>query len=147
MNVPEWRTSSPWLRVFERVRSALITLIEGNPWGSGNTLFVFYSLLPEKPTEPHLLLTGLRKALAQIGIDEEERKRRNIVFHSWRHFYAARMADRVDARKLRLATGHRTAAVFDVYADHALERDLQDVATAMEEVFQNVLSPTEDAAS
>jgi integrase len=121
--------------LLQLVRSALISLIGGNPWGSEDTIFVFYSLLPDQPTDPHLLLTGLCKALAQIGIDEEERRRRNIVLHSWLHFWAARMADYVDSHKLRLVTGHRSAAVFDVNADHGLERDLQELVTAMEEVF------------
>jgi integrase len=40
--------------------------------------------------------------------------KRRVVFHSWRHFYAARMADQLEARKVMLATGHKTESVFNV---------------------------------
>ncbi|AEF84465.1 hypothetical protein TREPR_2062 [Treponema primitia ZAS-2] len=66
-------------------------------------------------------------------------KKRNVVFHSWRHFYAARMADKIEARKVMLATGHKTEAVFKVYADHALENDLNDVAVTTGDVFSGLL--------
>jgi integrase len=66
-------------------------------------------------------------------------KKRNIVFHSWRHFYSARMADKIEARKVMLATGHKTEAVFNAYADHALEQDLHEVAVTSEQVFGGLL--------
>jgi integrase len=66
-------------------------------------------------------------------------KKRNVVFHSWRHFYAARMTDKIEARKVMLATGHKTEAVFRGYADHALESDLEEVAVTMGEVFGGIL--------
>ena len=121
------------------VRSALLTLVASNPWGGARDDFVFYGLLRRRPMDFHFLIGGLRQALAAIGINEEERRRRNIVYHSWRHYFAARMADRIDARKVQLATGHKTATVFQAYADHRLESDLTEVAGAMAEVFGNIV--------
>lgn len=66
-------------------------------------------------------------------------KERNVVFHSWRHFYASRMADRLEARKVMLVTGHKTRAVFDGYADHSLDSDLNEVAIASVETFDSIL--------
>jgi len=122
------------------VRSALLTLAASSPWGGARDDFVFYGLLRRRPMDFHFLIGGLRQALAAIGINEEERRRRNIVYHSWRHYFAARMADRIDARKVQLATGHKTATVFQAYADHRLESDLTEVAGAMAEVFGNIVS-------
>jgi integrase len=76
-------------------------------------------------------------------------KERNIVFHSWRHFYAARMTDKLEARKVMLATGHKTEAVFKKYSDHGVENDLVDVANTIDEIFgiiipKNLLAEKEE---
>lgn len=42
--------------------------------------------IPNKPCEQIIFTRAFFKALEEIGISEEERKSRNIVFHSWRHF-------------------------------------------------------------
>jgi hypothetical protein len=70
---------------------------------------------------------------------EEYWTKRNVVFHSWRHFYASRMTDKLEARKIMLATGHKTESVFKGYSDHALESDLMDVAVTTGEVFGGLL--------
>ena len=61
------------------------------------------------------------------------------MFHSWRHFYASRMADRLEARKIMLVTGHKTRAVFDGYADHSLDSDLNEVAVASADMFNSIV--------
>jgi integrase len=83
-----------------------------------------------------------KKEAKEEAIDEAKRywKQRNIVFHSWRHFYAARMTDRIEARKVMLATGHTTEVVFRTYSDHVLEGDLAEVAEMTGEVFGTILS-------
>jgi integrase len=82
------------------------------------------------------LLDGLYDALDGIGIDAAAR---GIVFHSWRHYYAARMADRMEADKLQRITGHRSKAVFEEYADHITEENLEEVGRVGAEVFGNLL--------
>ncbi len=71
-----------------------------------------------------------------------EWKTRGLCFHSWRHFYSARMADLIDARKIMLATGHKTESVFEAYAAHARAGDFDQVGQAAREAFGNVLSFT-----
>jgi hypothetical protein len=45
------------------------------------------------------------------------------------------MRDRIEARKVMLATGHKTEAIFKNYSDHGLEDDLVEVADTTNEVF------------
>ena len=64
--------------------------------------------------------------LAKKDRDNEEKRKEaweswaatGIGFHSWRHFYAAHMADRVDMRSLQLATGHKSPTMAAHYAAH-----------------------------
>jgi hypothetical protein len=49
------------------------------------------------------------------------------------------MTDKLEARKVMLATGHKTKAVFEGYSDHALAADLNDVALITDEVFGDIV--------
>jgi hypothetical protein len=49
------------------------------------------------------------------------------------------MVDRMTAEQVRRVTGHKSLAVFDEYADHLIEENLEEVWTAGAEVFKNVL--------
>jgi integrase len=52
------------------------------------------------------------RALAAKGIKEEEREKRNITFHSWRHFLNSQLlVNGVNEAKTRKITGHSTAAM------------------------------------
>jgi integrase len=145
--------------IIPALRDALISLGKQNPHGNG---FIFYCEKPDRPWDQEGLLLQLKKMLIMMRmgdlVHEEDPikrkqareeaitywKKRNVVFHSWRHFYAARMADRLEARKVMLATGHKTEAVFRGYAEHALENDLTEVAVTTGEVFQPLL-PCKDS--
>jgi integrase len=72
-----------------------------------------------------------------MGID---RKSRNICFHSWRHFYAARMADVEEAEKVMRITGHKSLAVYKEYADHVTEKAVVDLGKTAAAVFAGVLA-------
>jgi integrase len=135
------------------IRTELLALADRSPWGADG--FIFYGEeSADIPMSQNLLLYGLQDALLRLSLgdmystatDEERNKAgaawkaRNVVFHSWRHFYASRMADHLDARKIMLATGHKTESVFDAYAGHALESDLAEVGAVSAEVFGNILS-------
>lgn len=61
-------------------------LVELNPY-RGLESFLFFSLQTEKkPLDHKVIRTGFYKALKNIGIEEETRQSRGIVFHSHRHF-------------------------------------------------------------
>jgi integrase len=72
-----------------------------------------------------------------MGID---RRGRNICFHSWRHFYAARIADVEEAEKVSRITGHKSRAVFNAYANHVTEKAVADLGKTAAEVFAGVLA-------
>ena len=116
------------------VKAKLIELAKDNPHGPEG--FIFYGNLVNKPIDRSVLLDGLHDALTGIGIDAEAR---GIVFHSWRHFYAARMADVMSADKVSRITGHKSRAVFEAYADHITEENLNEMGRIGAEVFGNVL--------
>ena len=116
------------------IREGLLKLATKNPWDDG---FNFYSDKENQPMDHKLLNNGLRDAMGKMGISKEESKNRNIVFHSWRHRYASKMADMVDARSLGLATGHKTQSILEHYADHANENHFQAVMEASETAFRS----------
>ena len=76
----------------------------------------------------------LYAALGAIGIDEEERKARAIIFHSWRHFLNSVSRGRVPDEKLRIMTGHRTEEMTEHYT-HLLEEDYTEIRKVQEDVF------------
>ncbi|GHU97970.1 hypothetical protein FACS189483_05310 [Spirochaetia bacterium] len=152
------KTDEPRLvPVIPQIRDAMRWWGSLNPHGDG---FVFFGEKPNQPFDQHEPPKALNKMLIQlktgemlkakteeekvaqkIAIDETKAywKKRNVVFHSWRHFYAARMTDKLEARKVMLATGHKTESVFKGYSDHALESDLTDVAVTTGEVFGGII--------
>jgi integrase len=117
------------------VKSALTELLEENPHRV-NDPFVFYGLLENKPMDNKLLIEGLKNACSLAGIDAAAR---GIVFHSHRHYYAARMADRMTADQITRITGHKSRAVFEEYADHITRENLEEVGAVGAEVFGNIL--------
>jgi integrase len=117
------------------VRAALLELLRENPHWVDDP-FVFYGLLKDKPMDNKLLIEGLKDACSQAGIDAAAR---GIVFHSHRHYYAARMADIMTAEKITRITGHKSRAVFDEYADHLIDENIAEAGNAAAAVFSNIL--------
>jgi integrase len=95
-------------------------------------------MVPDKPRyDGSFMLSAFHAELEGMGIGWRER---NIVFHGWRHFYAARMADIEAADKVSRITGHKSRAVFDAYADHVTEAAIADMGKAAAAVFAGVLA-------
>jgi integrase len=65
---------------------------------------------------------------------------RDVVFHSHRHYYIARMADKMAAEQLMRITGHKSLAVFEEYADHIISENLELAGATGAEVFGNILA-------
>ena len=121
------------------VKKELINLIDLNPFGKDPDNFIFFSWSDRgKPLYDNLILKALKAALKSIGISEEERKERNISFHSWRHYHVKKMADVLNERAM-LISGHKNREVFETYADHQQEQDFKAAAAASEEVFGKIL--------
>ncbi|MGA2765857.1 MAG: tyrosine-type recombinase/integrase [Spirochaetia bacterium] len=136
------------------LRAVLLDLARKNPHGVGPASFVFWSVdRADRPMDAHGLLDPLKAALLRLTLTDDDAKdpekvkqaetywrSRRVCFHSWRHLYAARMADRLEARKVMSATGHKSGAVFEVYADHASEKVFQEVSAAAADTFGKLVT-------
>ncbi|MGA2380793.1 MAG: tyrosine-type recombinase/integrase [Spirochaetia bacterium] len=139
--------------LLEGLRTRLLELARRNPHGVGPASFVFWSVThADRPLDGHGLADPLKDTLIGMSLTDEDRKdpekvkraeeywrTRRVSFHGYRHLYAARMADRLEARKVMSATGHKSGAVFEVYADHVAERTMAEVQTVSEEIFGKLL--------
>jgi integrase len=123
--------------LLKSVREELIRLGNSNPHGKDG--FIFYGLEPDKPMDTHFLLDGLKDALTKIGISEEERAKRNIVFHSWRHYFATKMRSKLDPNFVKRATGHSTDAMLEHYTEHEREEDIDTLLNAADDIFGNII--------
>jgi integrase len=73
--------------------------------------------------------------LREIGFSEEERKTRNITFHSWRHFFNTTLrASNVPDSKLQELTGHKTDSMTAHYTQFDIG-DFKDVRRLQEQFF------------
>lgn len=96
--------------------------------------FVFIESDRHRPIRNEAILKNLYKALERIGIPPEERKERNITFHSWRHFYNTVMRGKIHDAKLRQLTGHRTIRMTEHYTHFNIE-DFSDVLQIQNQIF------------
>jgi integrase len=63
----------------------------------------------ESPVTRKQVYQALYEALANIGIDEEQRKKRNLSMHGWRHFFnTTLLMANVSDNKVMSLTGHTT---------------------------------------
>jgi integrase len=100
----------------------------------GDDDFLF-TLNGKKPVNQHFFLYALYDAMEKIGISKDERKQRNIVFHSWRHFMNSQLlANNISEIKTQKITGHKTKEMTMHYA-HFNAKDFQDVLEVTSEII------------
>lgn len=137
------------------VRAALMDLLKDNPHSGIDDPFIFYTpFTPNKPCDYKVLLEGFRATLDAVNIKYAEAaqkaklekpeiaidyKSRNIVFHSWRHFFCSKITEIIDSEKVAKVSGHLSEAVFKKYADHIETKNIQEVGTATAKAFGNIL--------
>ena len=95
-----------------RLSEVLKEMIANNPWRSG---FVIWGNTRGKPPSTTVIEKHFKAALRGIGISEEERRRRNLTFHAWRHWYNTNIRPYVPEYQLRMLTGHRDESMTDRY--------------------------------
>lgn len=136
------------------VRRALLDLLATNPHGASGEAFVFYGAYPDRPLDGQVVSRAFDEALVRFSLGEkyeaakdEEKdkaraawKARGLSFHSLRHGYAKRMADRLDVEQAMKATGHLSRAMLEHYADHKTKEDFAAVAAASADAFGTVLA-------
>ena len=63
----------------------------------------------DQPVAENLMSSSLFKAMRQIGITYQQRRDRNITFHSWRHWFNSLLINaKVPLQKIQAMTGHLT---------------------------------------
>ena len=102
----------------------------------GNGGFVFSFDRGKTPATGNRATEYLYQAMERAGISAEERKSRNIKFHSWRYFFNTAMRSRKIAdAKVQKVTGHQTMAMTERYTAFNLA-DFDDVAEVQEGLFK-----------
>lgn len=117
------------------VQAALRQLIEDNPDPMNPESFLFFSeKIMGKPAEPIVFTKrSLYPAMRSIGISEQERRARNLTFHSWRHFINSLMVNaRIPLQKIQSVTGHLTVEMTERY--YHID-DMSDVRQVQESLF------------
>lgn len=106
-----------------------------------DTSFVFYSpKMPNQPLWPSYYQDAFYEALAEIGVSEAQRKERNIVFHSLRHFGATILRQRLDIAMVQEVMGHKTAAMTEHYSSHQNETKFKLIKEAMNSCASELLA-------
>jgi len=79
--------------------------------------FIFSIDGGEKPVNERQLLIGFSKALVKIGINEDERKRRNLDVHAWRHFCNTELLKGgLSVPQVQAVTRHKSLRMTENYA-------------------------------
>jgi hypothetical protein len=96
------------------------------------------SLRPYRPVCREILWEALRNELASIGVTEERRKERNIVYHSLRHNFVTvcKLIGLTDTESMLLSR-HKDIKVHRKYAEHTEALDLPQIG----ERFERYLLP------
>lgn len=123
---------------FPQITEQLMELANSNPFTSGINAFIFYATIPDRPIEEHIFRDGLHEALQQVGMTEKEAKK--YTFHSWRHFYAAYMRDRISDKLLQSQTGHKTLTMLEHYSNHRIAGDNERIEQAQTEIFGGIVN-------
>ncbi len=96
----------------------LIKQARRNP-NCSDTSFVFWSpKVPGQPLWPKSFEYDFYIAMQKIGISDEQRKERNIVFHSLRHYYATQIAQKTTLEIAMKILGYKTEEMTRLYAEH-----------------------------
>lgn len=110
----------------------LTRLIKLSPYREPEDLVFWGADCRMNPVDHKTMADTLYRALKAIGISEEERKARNVSFHSWRHFLNTNLrAAGIPDFKIRLLTGHATERMTEHYTHVGLE-SLADVCRLQE---------------
>ncbi|MBN2401712.1 MAG: tyrosine-type recombinase/integrase [Spirochaetes bacterium] len=114
------------------VISLVSELVERNPYKQPDS-FLFYSKFPHQPIDAKTFINDFFAALDRIGINKDERKKRNITFHSHRHWFNSLLLNaKVPLHKVQSLTGHLSTEMSGHY--YHID-DMQDVRQIQEELF------------
>lgn len=116
---------------------ACIELAERNPYKTGRVFWVMRN--PDSVRSKTFFEDNLYKAMEKAGISEEDRKSKNITFHSLRHGFVSYLRYQVSDSTMRLAVGHRDKETTDRYT-HLNMDNLKELAESTEKTFADVIA-------
>ncbi|MGH0051990.1 MAG: tyrosine-type recombinase/integrase, partial [Sphaerochaetaceae bacterium] len=106
-------------------------------WAPDNG-FIFSLTNGSTPVSPDHLLDGLKDAAVKAGISKAEIERRNLCFHSWRHFFNTRLiASGVQGEITRAVVGHESEEMTERYL-HLSVGDMEAVAKVQRSLIKIV---------
>lgn len=118
----------------------LLSHARENP-GYNDLSYVFWSVKDySKPVTPGYYADCFYAALEQIGVSEAQRKDRNIVFHSLRHFCCTILKQRADKETVMAIMGHKSSTMTDHYADHETQEKFNNMRNVISGVWEKYIS-------
>lgn len=118
----------------DRILYEIEKLREIHPFRDHPEPFIFYSKWPNAPADGQAVIVRyFYQALKKIGIDEEQRKARNITFHGFRHWFNSILINaKIPLQKVQQLTGHLSAEMSQHYFH---QDDLSDVKAIQDAFF------------
>ena len=105
-----------------------------------DTSFVFWSpKVNGQPMWPSSFEDDFYIAMQKIGISEEQRKERNIVFHSLRHYCATQIAQRASLEIAMKILGHRTEEMTRLYSEHETQMKLNNAKDVLSQGWASLM--------
>ncbi len=106
-----------------------------------DTSFVFWSpKVSGQPMWPSSFEDDFYLAMQKIGISEEQRKARNIVFHSLRHYCATQIAQRASLEIAMKILGHRTEEMTRLYSEHETQMKLNNAKDVLSQGWKVLIA-------
>ena len=100
-------------------------ILEYSNWNPEGLIFASLAK-PSVPINKTTIGEVFREALHAIGIEEEERRQRNITFHSLRHFFNTSLVNSgLDREEVRRVTGHSSDSMTERYLHETREHLLK----------------------
>lgn len=118
----------------------LYSLARHNPYYNESSYIFYAPKNPSKPFYPGYYGDIFYKAMEKIGINKKERKDRNIVFHSLRHFCATILVQRADLQLVMSILGHRTEKMSEHYSAHECQEKFNNIREIMNETWSKYMT-------
>lgn len=97
--------------------------------------FVFSSDNGQTPVHNRTITKVFYRALENIGISNDARKKRGLVFHSWRHYFNSVGRSYMSDGKLRMLTGHNTPEMTEKYS-HQRKEDFPEIIEMQKRILK-----------
>ena len=119
------------------VAAELRALLDIHPQRDNPEAFLFFSVKTQgKPCEQRIFNRALKKALRSIGINEAERVRRGLNFHSLRHFINTLFVSKgVPVLMIQQMIGHNSISMTEQYL-HPRPEDFSEIRRIQDALFE-----------